>query len=61
MKVTITEFCKISGQDFSPGDEVELNDNDALSVVSANRGTIDPARAAAVIKQVADAKAKAKS
>ena len=60
MKVTITEPCKISGQDYSPGDTVELNDNDALSVVGANRGTIDPARAAAVIAQVADAKAKAK-
>ncbi len=60
MKVTITEPCKISGQDFSPGDQVELNDNDALSVVSANRGTIDPARAAAVIEQVAADNAKAK-
>jgi hypothetical protein len=58
MKVTITEPCKISGADFSPGDQVDLEDNDAMAVVGAGRGTIDPARSADVIKRV-EAAAKA--
>lgn len=52
MKITITEPCKISGQDYDPGDTVDLDDADALSVVGANRGTIDPVRAAAVVDKV---------
>lgn len=52
MKVTITEPCKISGADFSPGDQVDLEDNDAMAVVGAGRGTIDPARAAEVLQRV---------
>lgn len=58
--ITITEPCKISGQDYAPGDTVELDDADALSVVGANRGTIDPIRAAAVVDKVAAEKSKAK-
>lgn len=52
MKVTITEPCKISGADFFPGDQVDLEDNDAMAVVGAGRGTIDPARSAGVIQRV---------
>lgn len=56
-RVTITEPCKINGQDHSPGETLDLEDNIAMDVISANRGTIDPRRAAAAVAAAAAAAA----
>lgn len=55
MKVTVTQPCMINGEHKKIGDTVELDANDALAIVSAGRGTIDPAKADAA---KADAKKK---
>lgn len=52
-RVTITEPCKINGQDHEPGEVLDLEDNHAMDLVSANRGTIDPRRAAAAVAAAA--------
>lgn len=52
-RVTITEPCKINGEDHEPGETLELEDNFAMDIVSANRGTIDPRRAAAAVAAAA--------
>ena len=52
-RVTITEPCKINGVDHEPGETLELEHNFAMDIVSANRGTIDPRRAAAAVAAAA--------
>lgn len=49
MRVTITEPCLIAGEHKTLGEVVDLDENETMAVVSAGRGTIDPARAAAAI------------
>lgn len=47
MKVTLTQPTMIGGKHHEAGEQFDLEDNDAMAIVSAGRGTIDPAKAAA--------------
>lgn len=47
MKITLTQPTMIGGKHHEVGEQFELDDNDALAIVSAGRGTIDPTKAAA--------------
>jgi hypothetical protein len=49
MQITITEPCKIEGRDYTLGDQVDLQPQDALSVVAAGRATTDPEKSAAAV------------
>lgn len=53
MKVTITEPCRIDGMHKDAGSVVDLNDNDAMAIVSAGRGTIDKDKSAAAQAEAA--------
>lgn len=57
MKVTLTQAARIDGDHVDAGTTVDVNENDALAIVSAGRGTIDPAKA----KAATDAAKKAKT
>lgn len=50
MKVTTTQPVMIEGKHIEAGQVLELSENDAMSLVSAGRGTIDQEKSAEAIK-----------
>jgi hypothetical protein len=58
MKVTLTQAARIDGEHVDAGTTVDVNENDALAIVSAGRGTIDPVKAKAAVEAAQKAKAK---
>ena len=50
MKVTTTQPVMIEGEHIEAGQVLELSENDAMSLVSAGRGTINPEKSAEAVK-----------
>ena len=50
MKVTTTQPVMIEGEHIEAGQVLELSENDAMSLVSAGRGTITPEKSAEAVK-----------
>lgn len=50
MKVTTTQPVMIDGEHIEPGKVLNLSENDAMSLVSAGRGTINPEKSAEAVK-----------
>lgn len=57
MKVTTTQPVMIEGEHIEAGQVLELSENDAMSLVSAGRGTINPEKSAEAVKAAKAAKA----